>query len=67
MTCKGICIRYKTGKNPDGSIYGNGIGRCSVCEIFIKHDTDFCPCCGFRLRKTPRGKKYKAKLRTRQK
>ena len=50
MTCKGICHRYRTGKNPDGRY---GITRCSVCDI-IKHDSN-CPC-GCKLRKTPRNK-----------
>ena len=34
-----------------------------MCEIFIKWDAIFCPCCGYRLRNGPRLFKHKAKLR----
>jgi len=67
MSCKGICNRYKTGKNSDGSWYGNGKKRCNVCEIFIKHDTSFCPCCGFRLRSKSRNKESKERMRAMEK
>ena len=53
MTCKGICIRHKAQK--------------PVCEIFLKWDGLWCPCCGYRLRTKPRNLKYKAKLRARKK
>ncbi|MEW5841150.1 MAG: hypothetical protein AB1753_09120, partial [Thermoproteota archaeon] len=39
--------------------------RCQICEIFIKWDGLWCPCCGYRLRTKPRNLKYKAKLRAR--
>ena len=65
MTCKGICIRQSK---------AGGIGplrkrskRCQICEIFIKWDGLWCPCCGYRLRTKPRNLKYKAKLRARNK
>jgi hypothetical protein len=67
MTCKGICIQYKTGKNPDGSRYGNGKKRCQVCEIFIKCNSCFCPCCGYRLRIRSRNKGSKERMREREK
>jgi hypothetical protein len=62
MTCKGICIRHK-----DSYRYDTGNKRCQICEIFIKWDGVFCPCCGCRLRTGPRHFKYKAKLRIKQK
>jgi hypothetical protein len=62
MTCKGICIRHKASCR-----YATGNKRCQVCEIFIKWDALFCPCCGCRLRTGPRHFKYKAKLRIKQK
>jgi hypothetical protein len=58
MTCKGICIRHKASYR-----YATGSKRCQVCEIFIKWDAIFCPCCGYRLRNGPRLFKHKAKLR----
>jgi len=55
MTCKGICVgRYASGQR-----------RCQICEIFIKWEGLWCPCCGYRLRTKPRNLKYKAKLRAR--
>jgi len=59
MTCKEICHRYKTGKNNDGSRYGNGKKRCNICEIFIECDGNFCPCCGNKLRTKPRSRKLR--------
>jgi hypothetical protein len=61
MVCKGICIRHKAQK-PFG-IGRYATGRCQICEIFIKWDGLFCPCCGYRLRIRPRLFKHKAKLR----
>jgi hypothetical protein len=60
MTCKGICIRHK-----DSYRYDTGNKRCQICEIFIKWDGLWCPCCGYRLRNGPRSFKFKAKLRIR--
>ena len=62
MTCKGVCIRHKAlGR------YINGNKRCQICNLFIKWDGIFCPCCGSRLRMGPRNMKFKAKLRIKQK
>jgi hypothetical protein len=62
MTCKGICIRHKASCR-----YATGNKRCQICEIFIKWDGLWCPCCGYRLRNGPRSFKFKAKLRIKQK
>ena len=62
MTCKGICIRHKASRG-----YANGHKLCNYCNLFIKWDGVFCPCCGCRLRTGPRHFKYKAKLRIKQK
>ena len=56
--CKGICVRHKA-----SSRYSAGHKRCQVCELFIKWDGVFCPCCGYKLRIRPRKSKLKAKLR----
>ena len=65
MTCKGICIRHKAQKPVGSGRYVSGQKRCQICEIFIKWDGLWCPCCGYRLRTKPRNLKYKAKLRAR--
>ena len=60
--CKDICIKYKATKTRGGSRYANGQKRCQVCEIFIRWDGMWCPCCGYRLRTTPRNKALKEKF-----
>src|SRR5207237_8486454 len=65
MTCKGICIRHKAQKPVGSGRYASGQKRCQICEIFIKWDGLWCPCCGYRLRTKPRNLKYKAKRRER--
>ena len=67
MTCKGICLRHKAHKPVGSGSYAAGQRRCQICEIFIKWDGLWCPCCGYRLRTKPRNLKYKAKLRARNK
>ena len=62
MPCKGICIHHKASGR-----YANGHKRCQICDLFIKWDGVFCPCCGYRLRIGPRNIKDKAKLRIKQK
>ena len=66
MTCKGICIRHKAQKPVGSGRYASGQRRCQICEIFIKWDGLWCPCCGYRLRTKPRNLKYKAKMRARE-
>lgn len=56
MTCKGICKRHKA-----SNCYANGQKRCQVCELFIKWDGVFCPCCGYRLRIRPKKFNIKSK------
>ena len=63
MTCKGRCIRHKAQKPAGCGRYVIGQKRCQVCELFIKWDGLWCPCCGYRLRTKPRNLKYKAKLK----
>src|SRR5210317_1581457 len=63
MTCKGICVRYKAQKPVGTGRYASGQRRCQMCEIFIKWEGLWCPCCSYRLRTKPRNLKYKAKLR----
>ena len=65
MTCKGICIRHKAQKPVGSGRYATGQKRCQICELFIKWDGLWCPCCGYRLRTKPRNLQYKAKLKAR--
>jgi hypothetical protein len=67
MTCKGICIRHKAPRPTIGTRYSTGQKRCQICEIFIKWDGLWCPCCSYRLRMRPRNLKSESKLRARKK
>ena len=58
MTCKGICIRHKASRG-----YATGSKRCNRCNLYIKWEGLWCPCCGYKLRVGPRHSKFKAKLR----
>ncbi len=62
MVCKGICVRHKAIKPVATGRYSTGQKRCQMCEIFLKWDGLWCPCCGYRLRTRPRNLKYRAKL-----
>jgi rRNA maturation endonuclease Nob1 len=65
MTCKGICLRLRAFKPAHSGRYVNGQKRCQGCEIFIKWDGLWCPCCGFRLRLGPRNSTNKDRLAVR--
>jgi hypothetical protein len=67
MVCKGICVRHKAYKPVGSGRYAIGQKRCQICDMFLKWDGIFCPCCGCRLRIGPRLFKHKAKLRMNQK
>jgi hypothetical protein len=60
----GICVRHRAQKPPGAfGRYATGQKRCQVCEIFLKWDGMWCPCCGYRVRTRPRGHKFKERLR----
>lgn len=63
MTCKGICdSRYGSrGQYRGGSpgLYAKGYKRCSVCCVSLLWDGLYCPCCGYRLRRFSRARKYR--------
>ncbi|MFL6402820.1 MAG: hypothetical protein ACJ71M_05010 [Nitrososphaeraceae archaeon] len=67
MVCKGTCIRHKASGPISYGRYAIGQKRCQICEIFIKWDGIYCPCCGYRLRIGPRLFKDKEKLRIKEK
>ncbi len=62
MVCKGICVRHKATKPVGTGRYTIGQKRCQGCEIYLKWDGVFGPCCGYRLRTKPRNLKLEAKL-----
>ena len=62
MTCKNVCENYKATKPVGTGRYASGQRRCQVCQIFIKWEGLWCPCCGYRLRTKPRKLAYKIKL-----
>jgi len=63
LTCKGVCVRHKASKPKGIGRYASGQRRCQICEIYIKWEGLWCPCCGYRLRNKPRNITYKQKLR----
>jgi hypothetical protein len=64
MTCKGFCEKYKVSKPSDSALgrYAMGQKRCSPCEIFIKWDGLWCPCCNRVLRTKPRNTPNRQRL-----
>jgi hypothetical protein len=58
MVCKGICQQHKALRPANGSgggrRYSAGQKRCTICELFIKWNGLWCPCCGCRLRTKPK-------------
>ncbi len=61
LTCKGICHRYKGPKPYGTGRYALGQKRCNSCDIFVEWNGVFCPCCGMKLRVTPRKRELKEK------
>jgi predicted amidophosphoribosyltransferase len=58
MPCNGICICNKASGR-----YVTGNKRCNRCNLFVKWEGLWCPCCGYKLRTRPRVSKFKEKLR----
>gem|GEM_PF-721599 len=57
--CKKVCGDYRANKPVTGGRYAAGQKRCDTCEIFIKWDGIWCPCCGYKLRHQSRSHKYR--------
>ena len=53
MACKELCLSHKAQTNGRGR-YSDNQKRCQTCEIFIKWEGLWCPCCGYMLRTHPR-------------
>jgi len=63
MPCKGICKNYKATKPHNiATRYGSGQKRCTTCDIFVKYDGVYYPCCNVMLRTKPKGAKTRQKL-----
>ena len=77
-TCKGICEQFKVTRPPNGKRYDSGQARCQICDEWIDyrgiHQKDqspatedsvggYCNCCNYRVRRKPRNRIYKEKLR----
>lgn len=63
MVCRGICQKYRATGDIGSGRYFQGQKRCQMCEIFLKWDGLFCPCCNCQLRSKPRSLNAKKKLR----
>lgn len=59
VTCNGYCLKFQYRKTRGRRIdYALGDKRCNHCEVYLKYDGIFCPCCGIRLRYTSRWRRY---------
>ena len=68
--CKGVCTNseYETKKTVRGKLRED-YRRCSICCVFLKYEGIYCPCCGVRLKVSPRNncarkRYYKPKYET---
>lgn len=61
MCCKGVCAKYIIKIVVKALRYSNGLKRCQVCEVYIKWEGVYCPCCGGRLRTKARSNKCRQK------
>ena len=76
--CDGTCEKFRRSKPRGGERYLAGQGRCQICDIWLDqrgaHTKDgkpasdgiegwFCNCCNCRIRRNPRKRAYKAKMR----
>lgn len=63
VRCKSLCGNYASAITPGLSRYADGQSRCITCDVYVKWEGIFCPCCGGRLRKKPRRSLNKEILR----
>jgi len=57
LICKGKCIIKYEIKKTVANARENGYKRCSKCLVFMKYEGTYCPCCGVRLKNSPRNNK----------
>lgn len=61
--CNEICENYRATRPSDGKRYGSGQKHCRSCSVFITWEGVFCPCCGKKLRVSPRHTGNREELR----
>jgi hypothetical protein len=57
MGCKGKCVHYKA---KSLGRYVHRQKRCQVCDIYLRWEGFYCPCCGHYLRARARDVKYES-------
>ena len=65
MICRNIICNleeYKPKKTVRGAAE-KGYRRCSNCEVFLKYQGVYCPCCSNRMKVTPNNNKARQKVR----
>jgi rRNA maturation endonuclease Nob1 len=63
LVCKGQChLKYTTRKTVVHASE-KGYKRCSKCLVFIKYEGVWCPCCGVKLKISPRNNKSRQVFR----
>ena len=60
--CRGICVKYKAVGYGGLHKYIQGQKMCSICSEFLTYPGIRCPCCGVKLRTTPRGNKARREI-----
>jgi len=60
--CNGNCKKFHVTRKFGKQRYLEGQKRCNTCEIFLKWDGLWCPCCNNRLRLSPRNGKNKVRF-----
>ena len=53
-------MRHKAQGPASFGRYLRGQKRCQVCQIFLKWNGKWCPCCGTKLRTKSRNWKYRS-------
>ena len=51
--CKGTCKWYAARNQSDNAGYHDR-KRCTTCAVYVGVEYHLCPCCGTKLRTTPR-------------
>ena len=62
LVCKGRCQLMPHKKHVSHAAE-KGYKRCSKCLVFIQWEGVFCPCCGQRLKMSPRNNKSRQSYR----
>ena len=58
MNCRSVCIT-KYGGRRTAKGYASGYKWCSDCAASVKWYGIHCPCCGQRLRSSPKNSRYR--------